>query len=245
MSKARSLSRALLPALAGFFLLSGLITSQPGMSCANVLTEISPEERPKIIEQFKAAHKETKAISATVSQEKQLVALKKKVLVDGTILMSRPNMLKWDVSSPKRLITAIDGETMIVYHPDLNEAQVYVMSEHVIARNTVGFFSTAMSANLSEMEEKFSVTILRGGGEIVFKLVPLSKIVSRYISEVIIRYDEVSFLPLGFEMNSPKGDKTITKLSNFRVNPEIGPDAFRIKLPKDVFVTNRIEKTQN
>jgi outer membrane lipoprotein-sorting protein len=226
-------------------LLSIFILIQPAVSCANNLIEVPPEERPKIVEQFRAAHKRTHSVSASVMQEKQLAALKKKVLIGGTIVMSRPNMLKWDVLKPVRSLTVIDGETMTVFHPDANEAQVYVLSDHVIARSTLGFFSTVMGGDLSQMEAKFEVSILKGGNEIVFKLVPISKLVSKYIAEVIIHYDSTTYLPLGFEMNTHKGDKTITKLTNFKVNPEIGPDTFHIKLPKNVWVTNRTETANN
>ncbi len=68
-------------------------------------------------------HKDMHSIFASVSQEKQLAALKKKVVVEGTVTMAKPNMLKWDVVKPERSVTVIDGETMTVYHPDIKEAQ--------------------------------------------------------------------------------------------------------------------------
>jgi outer membrane lipoprotein carrier protein len=218
----------------------------PSFSCASdSLQEVSASERSKILERFSSAHKGMHSIFAAVRQEKQLAALKKKVVVEGTVLMAKPNMLKWDVIKPTRAITVIDGENMTVYHPDIKEAQVYAMSDNLIARNALGFFSTAMSGNLTQMEDKFKVTIFRDDDEIVFKLVPSSKIVGRYIAAVLIHYDQKTALPKGFEMSTPKGDKTVTKLSNIKVNPEIASDTFQLRMPNDVWITNRAEPRSN
>ncbi len=219
----------------------------PCVPCAasNSPQELSASERQKILEKFKVLHKDMHSIFASVSQEKQLTSLRKKVVVEGTVTMMKPNMLKWDVVKPERSVTVIDGETMTVYHPDIKEAQVYDLSDHMIARNTMSFFSTAMSGDLAEMEKKFSVSIFRDEGEVLFRLVPISKIVGRYLAAVVIRYDEKTALPKGFEMSTPKGDKTVTRLTNVKVNPELAPGAFQLKMPLDVWITNKIEPRNN
>ncbi|HTZ16965.1 MAG TPA: outer membrane lipoprotein carrier protein LolA [Dissulfurispiraceae bacterium] len=211
----------------------------------NSINEVSASERQKILETFKTLHKDMHSIFALVSQEKQIAALKKKVVVQGTVTMAKPNRLKWDVIKPERSVTVIDGETMTVYHPDIKEAQVYDLSDQLIARNAMSFFSTAMSGNLAEMEERFTVSIFRTDGEVVFRLVPISKIVRRYLAAVVIHYDEKSALPKGFEMSTPKGDKTITRIAGIKVNPELDPGTFQLTMPLDVWITNKVEPKNN
>lgn len=226
-------------------MLSPLFFTDSTCASVNGQHEVSADERQKIIGRFKTLRKDMHSVYASVSQEKQLAALKKKVVVEGTVLMARPNMLKWDVVKPEKSVTVIDGETMTVYHPDTKEAQIYTLSENIIARNTMSFFATAMSGDLNEIEGKFMVTMFRKGGDIVFNLVPLSKMVGRYLSAVVIYYDESTGLPRGFDMLTPKGDKTITRLTNIKVNPELKPETFQIKLPGDVWITNRVEPRSN
>lgn len=245
MPRARKFSSLFLFGLVGTLLLPG--TFLPSHPCAanSPLQEVSVVEKQKILEKFKMLHKDMHSIYASVSQEKQLAALKKKVVVQGTVTMAKPNMLKWDVVKPERSVTVIDGETMTVYHPDIKEAQVYALSENLIARNAMSFFSTAMSGDLAEMEERFSVSIFKNDGEVVFRLVPTSKIVGRYLAAVVIHYDEKTALPKGFEMSTPKGDKTTTRLTNIKVNPDLTPGAFQLKMPLDVWVTNKVEPRSN
>ncbi|OOP57174.1 MAG: hypothetical protein AYP45_05170 [Candidatus Brocadia carolinensis] len=171
--------------------------------------------------------------------------LKEKVCVNGSVLMKKPNMFRWDMVKPDKSIMVIDGEMMTIYHPDIKEAQIFNLSGNLIASNTVKFFTTTLWGSLSEMEKKFSVTMFRRNSEIVFKLVPLSKIVGRYVSSLLIYYDEKTGVPQGFETITPKGEKTITRLSNIKINPEIEKDLFKLKLPEDVCITNNQEQQQD
>ena len=49
--------------------------------------EVSPADKQKIFDKLKELSKDTYAIIATVNQEKQLVMLKEKICVDGTVIM--------------------------------------------------------------------------------------------------------------------------------------------------------------
>ncbi|MBI5025659.1 MAG: outer membrane lipoprotein carrier protein LolA [Nitrospirae bacterium] len=211
----------------------------------NAIREVAAEEKQKIFERLKELQKGIHSMHATVSQEKQLSVLKKKIQLKGTIIMAKPNMLRWEVTMPEKSITVIDGETMTMYHPDVREAQVYNLSEDFVARNTMSFFATAMGGNLNEMEKKFTVTVFCNDGKIVLKLIPLSSIAKKYLSDITVYYDEVTGLPGGFEVTTPKGDRTITKLADIKINPEIRPDTFELKLPANVWITNKVESINN
>lgn len=223
----------------------GLVLPSTVGAVNNTAEEVSPPERQKIFEKFMGLTKGYHSITAAVHQEKQLSLLGEKIYIDGIVTMKKPNMLRWDIVKPAKSITVIDGKEMTVYHPEAKEAQVYTLSGNLIARNTLRFFTTALSGSLSEMEKSFSVNISRKEGEIVIKLIPLSKIAGRYLSSIIVYYKEETGLPLGFEMTTPKGDKTVTRLSNITVNPEIDTGTFSIELPKDVWITNSLEQDKD
>ena len=239
MSIAREINYLSLHCLLGVLLVVGIFFSHSTCASISSLQDVTAEEKQKIIDKFKMLHKDMNSISASITQEKQLVALKKKVFIEGTVLMAKPNMLKWDIVKPERSLTLIDGETMTVYHPDSKEAQIYTLAEKFITRNTLDFFLTAMSGDLDEMEKKFSVNMFRKDNEIILKLVPLSNMASRYIASIVISYDEGTGLPSEIELTTPKGDKTVTKLTNIKVNPDLSPQMFKIKLPADVWITNK------
>lgn len=207
--------------------------------------ELSPPERQKVLERLQSLQKNVHSLTAAVRQEKQLAALKKKVTVEGTVALAKPNLLRWEIERPERSLTVIDGQRLTVYHPDSKEAQVYALADHVIARNTMGFFTAAFGGSLEDMEKKFNVAVFREEGGIVFSLKPRSGMARKYLSEVVIRYNEETGLPREFEMLTPKGDRTVTILSDIKTNPALGPDAFVFKLPRGAWVTNDFSMSGN
>jgi len=207
--------------------------------------EISGNEKKEILKRIGALQKDIHSIRSSVTQEKQLSAMKDRIYVEGRMIMAKPDMLRWETVKPHKSITAIDGRTMTVYYPDEKEAQVYTLSENFIARNTMSFFTIAMGGDLNEMEKRFAVNMFRGDNGIIFKLTPLSRIAGRYISSLIINYDEATGLPKGFEITTAKGDRTVTTLAGIQSNYAVDPGMFKIKLPDDVRITNQFESNDN
>lgn len=205
-----------------------------------VRPELSPDERYYALKKIRDAQKDITSMTAQILQEKRLAALKKTLVTEGTITLSKPALLRWDVMKPERTVTVLDTETMTVYRPRTKEAQVYPLSEHMIARNSAAFFATAMSGDFDELERKFNVRVTRAGRDIVFDLEPVG-IAVRYITSVSITYDGTTGLPRAFELITPKGDRIKTSLSRVRTNPDIASDTFKVNLPSDVRITNRTE----
>lgn len=224
-------------------LLIGFSLSASIEASSYIEQEVSSADKQRIFERLTELSKDTDSITATINQEKQLSLLKEKICIDGTVIMKKPNMFRWDIVEPDKSIIAVDGETMTVYHPEIKEAQVYNLIGNLIARNTMRFLTITMWGSLNEIEKNFTFNILRKEDEIIFKLAPISKMISRYVSSIIIHYEEKTGFPRGFEITTPKGDKTVTRLSNIKINPEIKTGTFKIKLPEDVRITNNFEQS--
>lgn len=221
--------------------LAGFIFSSSLKASTHVAQEVTLSDKKRIFERLRELTKDTDSITATVNQEKQLSLLKEKVCIDGTVIMKKPNMFRWDIAKPDKSVIAIDGETMTVYHPEIKEAQVYNLTGNLIARNTMRFLTMTMWGSLTEIEKNFTMDILRQGDEIIFHLEPLSEMIGRYLSSIIIYYDEETGFPRSFEIITSKGDKTVTRLSNIKINPEVKTGTFKIKLPEDIRITNNLE----
>lgn len=234
-SKPNMLRRSAISAL----LLALVCVCAPACAAAEApRQELTPEEKHYALKKIRDTQKDIRAIAASVTQEKRLATLKKLIVTEGTIVVARPSMLRWDIQKPERTITVLDGKTMTVYRPGAREAQMYHLSEHAIARNSAAFFATAMSGDFDELERKFNVRLFRSGGDIVFSLEPVG-IAVRYIASITIAYSESTGLPRVIELITPKGDRIKTTLSRVRINPTLKDDAFSLPLPQDVRVTNR------
>jgi len=219
----------------------GVVLLIPGDVLSETLSGEPSEIKQDVFERFLGLAQNNHSIIAKIHQEKHISLLGKKVDVYGTLSMKKPNMLRWDIDLPDKSIIVIDGKEMIVYHPEIREAQIYSISGNFTARNTMRFFSEILSGSLDEMKQRFIIDISRSEEGISFHLEPKSRMAKRYLSHIVIYYKEDSSIPSGIGMVIPNGDKVLTKLSDVKMNPEISDDTFTIDLPDDVLITNRIE----
>lgn len=206
-------------------------------------SEISPvsSEKYEILKRIRDKHEHTHAIRATVYQDRELAALKQPLHIKGTIILQMPGLLRWETSVPEKSVMVINSRTITQYYPDAKEAEIHKLSDNFIARNTISFFTSVMWGALGEMDNKFNIEISGEDDEIIVELVPLSKIVSRYLSSVVIFYSEQTGMPRGFEVTTPQGDKTVTRLADIEMDPEIGDETFKLKMPADVYVRDYTE----
>ncbi len=216
----------------------------------SVLPDTSPRERgdirgaserEKLFERLKSLQKGVHAITAEVYQERHLSMLEKDIRSRGTLILKQPNLFRWETSDPGQSVTVFDGETLIVYRPLMEEAEVYKVSEDIFTRNALRFFSSIMWGSIDEMEKRFALEIARRKGQIVFTLKPLSEMVERYLSYITIYYNENTGLPERFDMATPRGDRTRTTLSRIETNPEVESGSFPLRLPENVWITNIVE----
>jgi outer membrane lipoprotein-sorting protein len=198
-------------------------------------------ENNEILEKIRGKHKNTHSIKATVYQDKNLSALKDPVHIVGTVILQKQGMLSWVTHVPEKSVTIIDNETITVYYPDDKEAEIHKLSDHLIARNTMTFFGSVMWGDMQDMEKRFSVDMYHDDGELLIELKPHSKMVSRYLSFILIRYNDQTGMPQGFHVMTPNGDRTVTRIENLTVNPELVDDTFKLTFPPDVRVRDYSE----
>ena len=235
------MSRKIKVSIIIFLFLPLFLSSSAIAAPADSMRAPDSNENNDVFEKIRQMQNNVHTLSATIEQEKNYSALKKAIHVNGRIILKKPNLLRWEADAPERSVISVDGVTMTVYYPDIKEAKRYKLSEQFIAKNTMRFFSSIMWGSFEDMEKQFALAVSRDKGRISFELKPLSKIVRRYLSSVVISYDDRTGLPLSFEITTPKGDRTITTLSDIKVNPELEPDTFNLKLPHDVWIINNIE----
>jgi outer membrane lipoprotein-sorting protein len=206
----------------------------------------SPEDKIKITLRIKTLQSGIDAVSARVYQTKHLSLLKKAIESEGTVTIRKtPRRLIWEILKPERTITAIDDNTITIYKPIEKEADIYDIESNIAAKQSMAFFSSSMWGDLSEMEKRFKVDIYIKKGIIIYKLAPISEMIMRYLTSIVIYFDETTGIPAGFELTTPKGDRHITSLRDVKTNPRLGTDTFNLRLPKDVWIRDHTKPDEN
>lgn len=198
---------------------------------------ISGVERDRWFEEVRERQKGVSGLSAAVVQRKRDPLLKKEAVTRGKLSFRKPASLRWEVESPERLIVVMDGRTVTTYHPAKKEAERRDMLDDFASRAVMGFIESGISASLPELERRFRVDLFRSDGQMLLRLIPRSKMLSRLIASIRIYQDPVEGRPRRIVVEGARGDRTETTFSREILNPEFPPDTFALRLGPEVQVT--------
>ena len=111
------------------------------------------------------------------------------------------------------------------------------MQDDFASRAALGLFESGISASLPELERRFHVDLFRSDDEVVLRLIPRSKMLSRVIASIRIHQDPVEGRSRRIMVEGARGDRTETTFSGVTLNPEFPPDTFSLRLGPEVRVT--------
>ena len=205
--------------------------------------QIQGEERVRVLERILERQRNVTAVRATVVQRKRHPLLKADAVSEGTLLFQSPDRVRWEVRRPEHTIIAIDGNTLLTYHPDKKEAERRDLRDEFGTRAAVEFLTSGMSLSVAELERRFQVELYRENGRLLLLLTPRSRLVAQVVASVAIYQREEDALPQQIVVTGQKGDRTETTLTNVTLNPQIPEDAFALRLGPEVRVTDLRKST--
>lgn len=198
---------------------------------------ISGAERDRWFEQVRERQKGVTGLSAAVVQRKRDPLLKNEEVTRGKLAFRKPDSLRWEVESPERMVVVMDGRTVTTYRPARKEAERRDLRDDFASRSVMGFIESGISASLPELERRFRVDLFRTDGQMLLRLIPRSKMLSRVIASIRIYQDPVEGRPRRIVVEGARGDRTETTLSREVLNPDFPPDTFVLRFGPEVHVT--------
>ncbi len=198
---------------------------------------ISGAERNRWFEVARERQKGVTGLSATVVQRKRDPLLKNEAVSRGKLSFRKPDSLRWEVESPERMVVVMDGRTVTTYYPTKKEAERRDMQDDFASRAALGFIESGISASLPELERRFHVDLFRSDDQVVLRLIPRSKMLSRVIASIRILQDPLEGRPRRIVVEGARGDRTETTFSGVTLNPDFPPGTFTLRLGPEVRVT--------
>lgn len=194
-------------------------------------------ERTRWFEETRERQKGINALSASVTQRKRHPLLKEEVVSKGKFSFRKPGTLRWEVEKPERMIVVVDGGTMTTYYPLRGEVERRDVRDNIASRTAMDFLASGIFLSLPELERRFLVDLFRGDRQVVLRLIPRSKMLSRSIASIRILQDAADGLPQRIVVQGTKGDLTETTFSGVAINPAFPPDTFTLRFGPEVRVT--------
>jgi outer membrane lipoprotein-sorting protein len=238
-SRSSRVSRGIPRWIVSAALLASLLAPRPILAEETVPDgkTISGSERDRWFEEARERQKGITGLSAVVVQRKRDPLLKNEVVSRGKLSFRKPALLRWEVESPEKMVVVMDGRTVTTYYPTRKEAERRDMQDDFASRAALGFFESGISASLPELERRFHVDLFRSDDEVVLRLIPRSKMLSRVVASIRIYQDPTAGRPRRIVVEGARGDRTETTFSGVTHNPDFPPDTFALRLGPEVRVT--------
>lgn len=200
---------------------------------------LSVADSKATIEKLRVQHAGIETFSAVTLQKRSSALLAEEVRTEGAILLKKPNLLRWDIERPLRLMIAVDGTAMWIYRPDKKEVEKRVLSDDPVARYAMEFFSSTMNFSMERLSKRFFVELYKNDGSIILALRPRSKMASRHLESINIWYREEDGSPMRLVLKSKNKGITITEFKKVRLNVEAKAERFSLVLPGDVLIAGQ------
>lgn len=238
-ARSRGVSRGTCRRIVSALILALLLFPRPNLAEETVPDGkmISGAERDRWFEEVRERQKGITGVSAAVVQRKRDPLLKNEAVSRGKMSFRKPASLRWEVESPERSIVVMDGGTVTTYYPKRKEAERRDVQYDFASRAALGFIESGISASLPELERRFHVDLFRSDNQVVLRLIPRSKMLSRVIASIRIHQDSKDGRTRRIVVEGARGDRTETTFSGVTLNPDFPPDTFILRLGPEVHVT--------
>ncbi|MFW6346095.1 MAG: outer membrane lipoprotein chaperone LolA [Halomonas sp.] len=141
----------------------------------------------------------------------------------GTMWLSRPGKFRWEVDAPYQQLVISDGDEVILYDPDLEQATVQALDQRVTHTPAL-----LLSGSAGDLTENFEVSRSRQDGGERFTLVPKDADTLFEELEMTFRDEQLR----GLEMVDSTGQRTTIAFSGVEVNGDIDDERFDFEVPE-------------
>lgn len=141
----------------------------------------------------------------------------------GKMWLSRPGKFRWEVDAPYRQEVISDGEEVILYDPDLEQATVQALDMRVTHTPAL-----LLSGSSSELTDSYDVTRSQQGSSESFVLTPKDPDTLFEQLEMTFRGQQLRSL----QMTDSTGQQTAITFNDVRMNEFLDDNIFAFDVPE-------------
>jgi outer membrane lipoprotein-sorting protein len=187
-----------------------------------------------ILEKFDQTQAETKTLTASFVERKELGLLREPLISKGRFYYTKPDDILWQYTDPDPRYFLISKDELLTYAPLKKRAEkVSIVFYHdrllkVLAigqpsKNLRKYYNLRLEENDNPLP-KTNLLILE----------PRKRTVKKRIQVVKLWVSADRGLPVQMQYCEPDGDMTTISFEDLRFNPEIANSTYKIEIPKGV-----------
>ena len=184
---------------------------------------MTTEEKNAFTKEIVRTTKDIKTLSTDFVQYKNMSFMSKEIESKGQMQLSVPNKLLWKYTSPFAYSIAFT-DNKITINDQGKKNKIDIGNNKKFAKiNTL--IVGSISGNMFD-EKEFTIGYFKNKNRRIAKLVPLSKEIAQYISEIVLYFDEGQNTVSEVKLIEPSADYTRIVFTNKKVNTQLDEKAF-------------------
>ena len=171
-----------------------------------ILTLVSPVQAADLVTEVQRAYQKNTQFRADFVQKTHIELLNKDVEEKGTMIFAKPSKFDIHYEGKQERRYICNGETLWIYHPKLQEVEVYSDVKDVLTREALSFLG-----GLGNMTQQFQVKVEPNSWLL---LVPKNK--KSPFKNIRLRIDPSSFLATEVVLSPRQGNESRYLLSRIQ-----------------------------
>jgi Outer membrane lipoprotein-sorting protein len=165
------------------------------------------------------------SLESNFKQTKQLSYLEDAVQSAGKLYFKNPKKIRWEYTTPTPFVIQFNGDKMYT-----RDGKGRISQTDLAANRRFNALNELLTETVQEgnffNESRFGISYYRNGKEYVAALIPKEKALSKYIKQIELSIDGISFLVKKVKIIDPSSDYTQLDFTNQRKNIPISDDKF-------------------
>jgi outer membrane lipoprotein carrier protein len=212
------------------------VQTPPAVAASKAVSAIADPELRAVLERFDGAQAGLTTLSARFTERKEIGLLKNAVLQKGRFYHTKPDKFLWEYTAPEPKSLLMNGKSLIAYYPVQKQAEEI---QTRLSRRLIKYFGLGQA--FAELSEYYNLSLDRDNsvpGTHLIVLKPRMKRLEKRLLEVRIWLDDKLNQVRQLEYREADGDRTLFAFEEIKVNAQIDPGLYEIKLPGDVHVSD-------
>lgn len=229
-------------------LLSAVLFCCSAPACAGGDTDPSPEVL-RLLEQILASQQQTTTLQGRFTQTKTMALFKDPEQSSGRFGYRQPDVMRLDYDMPNRVILLLEGDTLVTYYPDLQEAERFDVRkqkkrvfDHLIGKDGIDQLKKNFTIDAGPGVTSPNSAPEPGGETQRLHLVPRRRQLKKRIDFIDLWVRASDHAPVQYFIREKSGDSTLFRLEDVVVNGDLPEGAFTIDFPEGVVISERTRK---
>jgi outer membrane lipoprotein carrier protein len=173
---------------------------------------------------------------ARFRQESTLKAMDITDTAEGSLLIKRPDKMRWEYETPEKQLVITNGDELWIFRPTDNQVMIGSAPEFFRGGKGASFLS-----DIRRIRRHFMVSLADAseGRDYVLKLVPRDETID--LVSILLRISARDFTVIDVTTTNSFGDETFIALDRYRFNLKPDDDAFLFHIPEGADVVHLAE----